>query len=346
MPIKIGVVGCGFGCAVQVPAFRRDPRVEVVAIAGRRLASAQRAAGEMAIPLAFGGWDALVSCPDVEAVAIATLPSVQKEAAVAALRLGKPVFAEKPLAATLPDARAMVEASDRAGVPAMVDFNLPELDAFRTAYQLVTAGKVGRLRHVNVVWNVESRVNANRFEHWKASRDEGGGTLFNFVSHSLHYLEWFCGPITRLIAHLGRMPGDTRGGDSTAILGLDFTSGAVGAISMSASAYRGLGHRIEFYGDDGSLVLENPTEEYMRGFALRYAVRPGPLELVHRAEESSGTDDSRITPTASIDRRFVDWILNGSPARPDFHDALRVQTLLDAAIRSDREGLRINVPAS
>ncbi|MGH7660879.1 MAG: Gfo/Idh/MocA family protein [Vulcanimicrobiaceae bacterium] len=343
MPIRVGIVGCGFGCEVQIPALRRDGRVEVRAIAARQRSSAQAAGEKMGVPLAFEGWESLVASEEVDAVVIATVPSVQAKVARAALARGKPVLAEKPLAASLREAADMVQAAERAQLPAMIDFNFPELGAFSVARQILRRGEIGALRHVMVQWNVESRVNAGRFEHWKASRDEGGGTLFNFVSHSFYYLEWLAGRIVRLQAQLSKMPGDGRSGDAFTALSFEFEDGAAGSIAMAASSYCGLGHRIELYGDDGALILENLTSDYMRGFTLRQARRPGKLESIEFPSDNDHGSDSRIAPTASLDRRFIDWIANGTAARPSFQDGLRVQTLLDFALASDREGCRVTV---
>ena len=77
--IRLGIVGCNYGRAVQLPAFRAEPRCNVVALAGRdaaRTAELARAAG---VAKGYGDWRALVEDPDVQAVAIATLPSLQAQ---------------------------------------------------------------------------------------------------------------------------------------------------------------------------------------------------------------------------------------------------------------------------
>ena len=49
---------------------------------------------------------------------------------------------------------------------------------------------------------------------------------------------------------------------------------------MSCASYRGGGHRIEFFGEDGTLILHNPAADYMRGFEIQYAKRPGDYESI------------------------------------------------------------------
>ncbi len=113
--IKIGIVGCNYGRLVQLPAFRLDPRCDVVALAGRDAVRTAELAKAANIPLAFGSWEQLVEHPDVDAVAIAAVPSLQPAIAIRALQLGKPVFAEKPMAADLAGAEAMAKAAEASG---------------------------------------------------------------------------------------------------------------------------------------------------------------------------------------------------------------------------------------
>src|SRR6478735_6679214 len=83
--IRLGIVGTNYGRTVQLPAFRADPRCQVVAIAGSdaaRTAELARAAG---VPKGYGDWRALVEDKDVQAVAVATLPSLQAQIALRAL---------------------------------------------------------------------------------------------------------------------------------------------------------------------------------------------------------------------------------------------------------------------
>ena len=84
-----------------------------------------RARGEFAraaaVPKAYGDWRALVEDPSVQAVAIATLPSLQARIAIHALAIGKPVFAEKPMASNLTDANAMLQQAQASRLTAMID---------------------------------------------------------------------------------------------------------------------------------------------------------------------------------------------------------------------------------
>src|SRR6185437_17088890 len=94
--IRLGIVGTTYGRIVQLPAFRADPRCQVIAFAGSDATRAATIARETGVTKGYGDWRALVEDKEIDAVAIATLPSLQAQIAIAALSLGKPVFIEKP----------------------------------------------------------------------------------------------------------------------------------------------------------------------------------------------------------------------------------------------------------
>jgi predicted dehydrogenase len=344
--LGVGIVGCNYGRNVLLPAFRSDPRCEVVALAGsdaERTAGLARAAN---VARGFGDWQALVEDASVAAVAIAVPPELQPAVARHALELGKPVFAEKPLAADLAGGHAMLVSAQRSGRPTIVDFNFPELPAWRSAKAMLDGGCLGRLRHVVVTWNLENQATRLRLKSWKTQDHGGGGLLGNFVSHCFYYLEWFCGPISGLGGRLFLLPdGEVQ---ASIALALAFASGAGGSLQMSCASFLGSGHRIELYGEDGALVLANPTADYFRGFTLLQA-RRGDDHLQAVALADAGGDastDSRIAPVSRLVQRFLDACENGAAVSPSFAEGYRVQHLIDAARRAHASGRWIDIPLS
>ena len=342
--IRVGIVGCNFGRAVQLPAFRADPRCEVIALAGSDAARAAELARETNVPRAYGDWRTLVEDDAVQAVAIATVPTLQVQIAVRALELGKPVFAEKPMAGNLDDANAMLRQAGLSHLPAMIDFNFHQIMCWQQAKAMLDEGAIGALRHVAVHWHVENRAIQTRMRNWKTLSDEGGGVLGNFVSHCFHYLEWFCGPIARLTARLSGFPGEDDL-QTTAAIAIELEAGQLASLSVSCASYLGSGHRIEFYGEEGALVLHNPGPDYMRGFDLLYARRPATALAripIHDPVDAQ-YPDGRIAPVSRLAKRFLDAIETGASAQPDFAAGYRVQQLIDAVQRSHQQGVAIDV---
>ena len=345
--IRIGIVGVNYGRTVLLPAFRADARCEVTALCGSNEARAAEHARAAGVPKAYGDWRALIADKDIDAVAIATVPSLQTEIALEALKAGKPVFAEKPMASTLDEARAMFEAASKSGLPTGIDFNFHQVMAWQRAKAMLDDGVIGKLRHVTVHWHVENYSIQNRMRNWKTLRDDGGGVLGNFISHCFHYLEWFCGPLAGLQARVGGLPGDNELA-TTVAMALQYADGPLASLSMSCASFRGSGHRIEFYGEDGTLVLENRTADYMRGFVLSYAKRPGELTVIPVEDPAdAGQPDGRIAPTSRLAAKLLDAIVEKPRykpnAAPDFAAGFRVQQLIDAAQRSNREGRFVGV---
>ena len=122
--IRLGIVGCNYGRTVQLPAFRKDPRCTVVALAGTDQSRTAELARQSGISAAFGDWHQLLERADIDAVSIATPPQLQPAIAIRAFELGKAVFVEKPMAADLDGASAMLRAA--AGKVAIIDFNFTE----------------------------------------------------------------------------------------------------------------------------------------------------------------------------------------------------------------------------
>ena len=107
----------------------------------------------------------------------------------------------------------------------------------------------------------------------------------------------------------------------------------------------GGGHRIAFYGEAGTLVLNNTNVDYMRGFELLYAKRPvaalAPIAVDDPADAQYA--DGRIAPVSRLAKLFFDAIETSGVARPSFAEGYRVQFLIDAAQRSHRSGTAIDV---
>ncbi len=342
--IRLGLVGANFSAQVHAPAFRMDPRAELVGIAATSMNKAQSAATALGIEKAFGDWRNLFDDAELDAVAIAVPPEVQPTIALAALDRGLAVFTEKPLAATVGQAEALANRAAVGGVANMVDFEFYSVPAWITLRSMLHEGLIGTLRHVVVTWHVETRANRAGLESWKTRPGSGGGTLYNFVSHTFHYLEWLCGPVGGMSCRLFSMPGDIHSTDTLDVLSLRFVAGASASVSVGTDSSGSSGHRVQLFGSDGELILENKTRDYARGFRLYHRSRgqqnPEPVSVVDPNEGTNG--DGRILPVASLACRFLDWIIDGRESEPDFATGLRVQRLLYAAQRANAEGRWVN----
>src|SRR5262249_23859546 len=112
------------------------------------------------------------------------------------------------------------------------------------------------------------------------------------------------------------------------------------SLQVSCASFLGSGHRIELYGEDGALVLANPTADYFRGFELRFA-RQGDDALRPIAIEDADEKpfpDSRISPVSRLVRRLIDACESGGSPSPRVAGGYRVQCLIDVARRAPASG--------
>ncbi len=332
--IRVGIVGLGYGGRVLVPAFRAAAcRVE--AVCGTSLRRSRAAARKLRIPKAYGDWRRLVADPAIDAVVVAVPARRQPPIVLAALKSRKHVFCEKPIALSYRSALLMSRAAKRAGVATAVDFEFLEIPEWRRVAAMLRRRVVGRLRHVSVSWQVGTWAQRTGRRSWKECWREGGGTLNLFGSHTLYYVERLFGRIRRLSARLlqGRRA-FARAGDVCDVLVLELESGAPVSVVLSNEVIGEAHHRIEIYGDNGRILLENPTRDYTSGFRI---VRTGPDggirgEYLRRPRVRG---DGRIVAAAAVARDFARRVRGGRAPGPTLADGLRVQRLIDAARRSN-----------
>ncbi len=324
--LRVGIVGAGFGSYGLLPAFRRDPRCEVTAIATSSQGTAARAASRLGIHHYFGCWEKLVESYGVDAIAIATPPVLQPRIALAAIALGKPVFAEKPMAVTLGDAEKLVKAAEGSKLANVVDFLFPELIVFAKAKELVTQGCIGAPLHISAEWIFWSHDHRNQATTWRTDSQAGGGALAHFGSHMIYYLRWFFGPIASVAARVQKPCEYPHTGDTLATMMLSFASGTSGALTVSSGTPTTPRHSVQILGTEGSLVLSNTSGSPI-SFTLQHK------DCMMSEPEQSGVD-CRVPATSRIVRRFIDWILTGQKTEPSFRDGLDVQRILGSAMVS------------
>lgn len=328
--VRVGVIGLRFGSQIHVAAFRNDCRSEVVALAGRDAAKTAAVARDLEVPQSFGDWRALASAADIDAISIAVPPATQAQIISAACKQGKHVFCEKPVAASVDDARSALQAAEGAGVVHGIDFIFPEIAVWRRTKTLLEEGAIGQPTHFAYSWRVETYASLTNANTWKNHPDQGGGALGNFVSHIFFNVEWLFGPIRSIKGFVCSMDG--RAADGV----LELTNGMTGSLSVRTDACLGSGHRLEIYGADGILLLHNRTADYASGFDVSLGTRAsGALTPVsEQADAPQATYvDGRVAPTTRLVGRFLDAVCDGGAMTPNLVHGLRVQELVAVAGR-------------
>jgi predicted dehydrogenase len=158
--VRIGVIGYGYWGPNIVRNFSETQGAQVVCVSDRRVDRLKLAQARHPSVKVTEAHRQLIEDPDVDAVAIATPVSTHFELAMAALKAGKHVLVEKPMAGSAEQAARLVEAADAAGRVLMVDHTFVYTGAVRKIRQLVDDGSLGDLYYYD-----SARVNLGLFQH-------------------------------------------------------------------------------------------------------------------------------------------------------------------------------------
>ncbi len=169
--IKAGVIGTGFIGPVHVEALRRLG-IAVTAICDVADLGA-KAAARLAIPHAFADYRELLASPEVDVVHITTPNRFHCEMSLAALRAGKHVVCEKPLAMNTRETARMVEASRAVGRVFAVNYNVRFYPAVLAMRRLVAGGELGDIIHVNGSYMQDWLFKETDY-NWRLLPKEGG----------------------------------------------------------------------------------------------------------------------------------------------------------------------------
>jgi predicted dehydrogenase len=182
--MAIGIIGYrGFG-AFCTEAFHASGHGRVVAYAGRDSRAMAETAKKYGVTQTYTDWHRLIEDPAVELVHIVTPPSLHAEMAVAALRAGKHVFGEKPLATSNADAQAILDAAQTAGKVVGINYVMRYDPLYQVVQQIAHEGILGALTHVEFQ-NYASDEGLGD-DHWFWDKELSGGI---FIEHGVHFFD-------------------------------------------------------------------------------------------------------------------------------------------------------------
>lgn len=256
-PLRIALIGCGGISNAHAAAYRKlgpaVARVTATADSVRRLA--EERAAVLGAEWATDDYRAVLARGDVEAVDICLPHHLHAEVALAAIAAGKHVLVEKPMACTMDEARAMVEAAERRGVTLMVAQVQRYQPSYRGVRRLCASGELGAIRAVRF----DSMQNAPAFlahDHWLFDGSlAGGGIVISVSVHRIDLVRFLIGGIRRVqaITHVGAAPYSNGAEDYAAAL-LEFENGAIGEHFATYSGFRmPYSESFMIFGDDGAV---------------------------------------------------------------------------------------------
>lgn len=263
--IKWGFIGCGEVTEKKSgPAFSKISGSRVVAVMSRNADRAQSYAERHHIPRWYSDAWQLIQDPDVNAIYIATPPSSHATYAIMAMKAGKPVYVEKPLAASYADCQRINHVSKQTGVKCFVAYYRRYLPYFQKVKELVDTGAIGKVINVQIRFAVPPRdLDYNQQNlPWRVQRDiAGGGYFYDLAPHQLDLLQMIFGPITR-VHGFSKNRGGLYETEDTVSASFEFADGLPGSGSWCFVAHESARtDRIELIGDKGQICFSVFTYE-------------------------------------------------------------------------------------
>jgi predicted dehydrogenase len=313
-------------------------------------ASAERYRAAYGFARAAEDWRGVVADPEVEAVVIASPQTTHRAIAEAAFAAGKPVFCEKPLGASLEDARAMVAAAEAAGLPNMIGFNYVRTPATQFVRQLLAEGAIGDVTWFRGEHTEDFLADPETPANWRTT-GRANGTMGDLSPHMINCALALMGPLPRFRPGSrrctprapARWPGPVDNDDHAQMM-VRFASGAMGHLYFSRAATgRKMGYAYEIHGTKGSIRFDQEDQnavwlyraegpEATRGFTkiLTGPEHPDYLPFCQGPGHGTGYQDQIIIEA----RDFLRAIETGEPVWPTFRDGLAVARVIDTAFAS------------
>ncbi len=276
---------------------------------------------------AYASFAQVIADPAVDLVVLATPNDVHADLAIRAMQAGKHVVTDKPMCVTLAEADAMIAASAQTGRMLSVFQNRRWDGDFLTARQLLTDGRLGNVRWIELAWQ---RWGAPR--GWRGEAAKGGGRLYDLGAHLLdQLLLLFPQPVTAVYCRI-HYDFPESNVESHALLTLHFADGATGVCDLSSLSANSK-PRFHIFGDRATFTKYgvDPQEEAMRAGQIDAAVElPDFYGKLH-----DGTTET-IIPTLvgrwrSYYENIRDVLVDGATLAVKPQEVRRVMAVFDAA---------------
>jgi len=336
--VNFGVIGAG-GIAFRktIPGMLKAKNCRLVAVMDP--VGVDKVAAAFGVGKAYTTEEDLLADPEVEAVYIASPVNCHARQIVMAAEAGRHILCEKPLCLNLKQAQQAVAACRKHKVLLQEGYMMKFHAAHRKIKELVDAGRLGKIVYMRAQLSCWYPRMAGA---WRQDpKTGGGGALIDMATHLYDLLEFFAGPIRRIVALAGTLVQDYRSDDASTTL-LEFKSGAHATVDcfycIPDEASR---TRLEVYGSQGAIFSEGTIGQSQAGKL------EGMLGLGDAAYDAAQDKDvartfqrvpfKPVNPYTAECAYFAECILRGeAPAINDARNALHLMSLVEKAYQSAR----------
>lgn len=200
--INWGIIGCGDVTEIKSgPAFNKVPNSKLIAVMRRNAEKARDYARRHGVEKWYSNADELINDPGVNAIYVATPPSSHEEYAIKAMKAGKPVYVEKPMAISSTAAEKIEEAAKQTEVKTVVAHYRRQQPLFFKIKELLEQKAIGdvRLVQMKIFQPHQSSMIAQTETNWRIDPSiSGGGLFYDLAPHQLDLMLYFFGEAKKI----------------------------------------------------------------------------------------------------------------------------------------------------
>ena len=341
---NIGIIGCGKIAQVRhIPEYAGHPQARLSGFSDLNQERARELAKKWG-GKAYSSWEEMLADPGIDAVSVCVANNAHAQLSIAALRAGKHVLCEKPMATTLEDCEAMVAAARESGKFLMIGQNQRLTKAHQKARELVENGTLGKILTFRTTfghggpetWSVDPGKNTWFFDKNKAAM----GAMADLGIHKTDLIQYLLGQTvvetTAKVTTLDKRGADGQliGVDDNAICIYRMSGGAMGTMTASWTFYGAEDNSTVLYGTKGILrIYDDPA------YSLKLITADG--EKVLYELEAIQTNDNQ-TKSGVIDC-FMDCLVNNTPPAISGQSVLTAMRAVFASLESSETGKSVTV---
>ena len=345
--IKIGILGCGKIAQVRhIPEYAANPDCQLVGFYNPTKSRAEDMAAKYG-GLAYDTAEELLANPEIDAVSVCAANYAHAALSIQALKAGKHVLCEKPMATTLADCEAMVECAKKNGKFLMIGHNQRLAKAHMEAKRLIDAGLIGDIITFRTsfghggpeTWSISPGKNVWFFDKKKAAM----GVMADLGVHKTDLIQYLTGQrVVRTTARLVTLDkrgedGELIGVDDNAVCIYEMSGGAFGTMTASWTYYGAEDNSTVLYGTKGIMrIYDDPAHSIVVKLA-------DGQEQVYDVEQIQTNDNQ--TKSGVIDL-WVDCLKNNRAPEISGESALCAMRAVFASIESSQTGKTVEIEAN
>jgi len=334
--LKFGIVGCGGFGGAHILGLKNQKRARIVAVCDIDKEAVNKTVENFELEVdTYTDIDEMLEKSDIDAVVVATIDQAHREITVKALKAGKHVLCEKPMALTIDDCEAMVKAEDESGKKLMIGQICRMTPGFIEAKRLLDEGVIGELFYVESMYAHDYSSFGNKGT-WRG--DPLRHIVIGGACHAIDLLRWIAGNPTETTAYSNsKVLTDIPTDDCTVAI-FRFPNDVIGKVFTSSGCKRPYTMRTQLYGTKGTIVVDN-TDNFITVYRERVVPGEKVLDGAFGREQENEVmvrypivlDNHNVTGEHTA---FIDAVLNDKPVPTDGREGMATVKVCRAVIES------------